>query len=179
MLHVSGDGDFIPMQMLFSQDSTDVVYHFAVEIAAGANAGIALAPDPFGTPPADDRVQFILSTEADGGVHTRRRIDDVIIVDQLDHAGQILPDVLYDVTLTVTTEGGVTTVAHDITGLGSGSAEMAAIDSGYQSVLWARGSWGSGANASFDYITVSEVPEPATMSLLALGGVALLRRRRK
>ncbi len=38
-----------------------------------------------------------------------------------------------------------------------------------------KGSWASFANVS---IEVTPVPEPATMSLLALGGVALLRRRR-
>jgi hypothetical protein len=37
----------------------------------------------------------------------------------------------------------------------------------------------SKATWGIDNITVSEVPEPATMSLLALGGVAMLRRRKK
>ena len=48
------------------------------------------------------------------------------------------------------------------------------------SVKYGFGPWGVKANgsieASFDNFTV---PEPATMSLLALGGVAMLRRRRK
>ena len=37
--------------------------------------------------------------------------------------------------------------------------------------------WGSGANA--DTATITVVPEPATMALLGLGGLGLLRRKRK
>ncbi|MCY2931103.1 MAG: PEP-CTERM sorting domain-containing protein [Planctomycetota bacterium] len=37
----------------------------------------------------------------------------------------------------------------------------------------------TGGNADNAYFAVVEVPEPATMGLLALGGLALLRRRRK
>jgi len=39
--------------------------------------------------------------------------------------------------------------------------------------------WGSGANADTATITVVPVPEPATMALLGLGGLGLLRRKRK
>ncbi|MEZ6083488.1 MAG: PEP-CTERM sorting domain-containing protein [Phycisphaerae bacterium] len=36
----------------------------------------------------------------------------------------------------------------------------------------------AGGGASFDNISLEVIPEPATLSLLALGGIAALRRRR-
>jgi len=40
------------------------------------------------------------------------------------------------------------------------------------------GTWSGGSSATFDSLTIEVVPEPAALSLLALGGLALLRRRR-
>jgi len=110
-------------------------------------------------------------------------------------------DPVYNIDKTVSNETGITWTAYDLvleTGTGSGyftgtpsSDKFASYTMSATEINFYNGSVADGGSVKFDFainvtsigdfsftLTQTPIPEPACLSVLGLGGVALLRRRR-
>jgi len=86
-------------------------------------------------------------------------------VDILGHASQ------------PTTLGGPTTFGVDTLGTFNGLVDTSAVAAGTE--IWVRIHQSNGAYERLDNLQVAAVPEPSSVALLGLGGLALILRRRK
>ena len=97
------------------------------------------------------------------------RVDNWTPEDEGDHAGPITMSIVLD------TQGAAWTAEWFIDGGSVRSETLASNPAGITHVGLGRE---SGTSASFDDFSLAVIPEPATMSVLVLGGLALVRRRR-
>jgi hypothetical protein len=98
------------------------------------------------------------------------RVDNWTPEDEGDHAGPITMSIVLD------TQGAAWTTEWFING---GSVRTETLASNPTTITHVGLGRESGTSASFDNFSLTAVPEPSAAALLGLGGLALLRRRRK
>jgi hypothetical protein len=164
----------------YAGDSNWEDYTFDVDITCGTGTTefyVAVRVDPNSSPTSNDGIQYCLSVDGDNDA-IRLRYTTATGITQVDQAKAftLLDQTTYHISMAVV--GSTITASIDGTPLYdytfSGSDPIytrGLIGIGYKSTDGPDGAW-------FDNVTVTEIPEPATMSLLLATGIGLLRRRR-